>query len=334
MSFQSPNNGSKLHVYSLGIVAANKELDSKYIEVTPIEALTMLDGEITDNMQEVTAKGQDASGGTYETNVDTTASIRALWLPYSGSNRATPPDVRRGEHVVIYKFGDTDKYYWTTLFYDMKLRKLETVIYAFSGTRNEDEDGTPENTYFLEISTHKKLVHFHTSKADGEPFVYDIQLNTKDGIFTFQDDIGNYVQINSKDVRIDIKNADGSWIDMNRRVINMYAPEDINLRADNNINVSAGNSINSDAGSSINDVTSEITTQADNTTNTVPTTSFSGHVAIAGGMSVSGGSGGASATVQGSLALTGGDITADEISLKNHGHVEQGDGNRTGNAVP
>jgi hypothetical protein len=328
MSLTPPTTGSKLHIYGLGIVAANKELHSKFIEVAPIEALPMLDGEITDNIQTIVTKGKDAFGGVYEDSVLTTASIQAEWLPIGISNRATAPDVRRGEHVVLYKFGDTDKYYWTTLIYDMKLRKLETAIWVFSNTRNEDSDGTPDTTYFLEISTHKKLIHLHTSKSDGEPFVYDIQLNTKDGVFTFQDDIGNYIQLDSKNVRIEAKNADGTWIDMNRRVINMYAPEDINIRADNDINISAGNNINSDAGLSINDKTSEITTEASQTTNTVPVTTFTGQVIIGGGIAVSGGGGGASATVQGSVEVTGGNVVADGIGLKTHGHIEQGDGNR------
>ncbi len=39
----------KLKVYSLGIVAKNKALDSHKIEVTPIEDLSMVNGEITDH---------------------------------------------------------------------------------------------------------------------------------------------------------------------------------------------------------------------------------------------------------------------------------------------
>lgn len=334
MSLTPPITGSKLHVYGLGIVAANKKLDSKLIEVTPIEALPMLDGEITDNMDEVTTKGKDASGGSYETAVNSTASIQAEWLPIGMSNRATPPDVRRGEHVVLYKFGDVDKYYWTTLFYDMKLRKLETVIFAFSNTQDEDVDGTADSTYFLEISTHKKIIHLHTSKSDGEPYVYDLQLNTKDGVFTFKDDVGNYIQFDTKNTRIELKNADGSWIDMDRKDIKIYAPNNIEMRADNNIIISAGNEVNTDAGSSINDKTSEITTQADSTMNTVPQTTMTGKTTIQGGMAVSGGGGGATATVEGSMAILNGDVTADDISLKNHHHQEQGDGAPTSPSKP
>jgi phage baseplate assembly protein gpV len=319
MSLTPPITGSKLHVYGLGIVAANKELSSKFIECVPIEALPMLDGELSDNMVEITTKGQDSSGGSYETAVNTTVSIRAEWLPIGISNRVTPPDVRRGEHIVLYKFGDTDKYYWTTLLYDMKLRKLETVIFAISNTQNEDADGTADTTYFIEVSTHKKLIHLHTSKSDGEPFVYDLQLNTKDGVFTFQDDIGNYVQLDSKNVRIEMKNADGSWIDMNRKTINIYAPEDINMKADNNINIEAGSSINSKAGTSINDETAEITTKADTTTNEVPSTSFTGNVAIAGALGTAG-----LTSLSGGLSVQPG---------AGGGFIVQGDGQFTGHVT-
>ena len=45
-----------------------------------------------------------------------------------------------------------------------------------------------------------------------------------------------------------------------------------------------------------------------------------GHFTGTGGMTVSGGSGGASASIEGSLEVSGGDITADSISLKGHTH--------------
>ncbi|AWX15240.1 phage baseplate protein [Mergibacter septicus] len=47
------------------------------------------------------------------------------------------------------------------------------------------------------------------------------------------------------------------------------------------------------------------------------------------GMTGNGGSGGTTAVINGSLKTQGGDITADNISLKKHVHTEQGDGNDT-----
>ncbi|WP_017807550.1 phage baseplate assembly protein V [Avibacterium paragallinarum] len=50
------------------------------------------------------------------------------------------------------------------------------------------------------------------------------------------------------------------------------------------------------------------------------------------GMTGNGGKGGATAVINGTLKTQGGDITADNISLKNHVHTEQGDGNDTSTA--
>jgi phage baseplate assembly protein V len=70
-----------------------------------------------------------------------------------------------------------------------------------------------------------------------------------------------------------------------------------------------------------------------------PQTTCTGALTVQGlltyqaGMAGSGGVG-AAAVIQGSIQVTGGDIQADTISLKGHGHMEQGDGARVGNAVP
>lgn len=308
---------SRLKKYSLGIVAINKPLDSDLIEAVPIEDMNFVDGELSDNATPYEAKGEDSQGQSYEHKLDTTITVQAKWIPDGQSNRSTPPDVRRGERVQLWQYGDQDQYYWSTLFYEPDLRKLETVIWTFSNTRDEATKSKPDTTYYAEVSTHKKLIHLHTSTSDGEPFEYDIQLNTKSGFLQIRDNIGNFIELDSANVRIQMKNADGSWFDMNRKVISAYAPDTINLTAENNINLKAGKdinhkaggSINSEAGSSINDKTTSITTKASTTTNTVPTTVFSGDVNIGKKMSSNGmavvASGGGGFVVTGNGQFTG-----------------------------
>lgn len=199
---------------SYGEVAANKPLSTKDIEVTPIEQLPMLNGELTDNLTTVNEKGKDADGASFETTVKRSVTLTATWLPHS-SNRATAPDVRRGEKVCIWKYGDADKYYWSELEYNGKLRKLETVRFQISNTRDEDADAQHDNTYYFEWSTHNKLVHLHTSTSDGEPFGYDFSLNTKDGNFQITDTIENTIFLDSPAKRIVLKNASGTFMDLN-----------------------------------------------------------------------------------------------------------------------
>lgn len=264
---------SKLRFYSAGIVAINKLLSSKDIEALPIEDLSLVDGQLSDEVTEYKAKAVDASGASYETNVKTTATIKATWLSLSGSNRITAPDVRRGELVMLYQFGDVDKYYWTTLKEDLKLRKLETVIYAFSGTRDENKDATADTTYYFEVSTHKKLIHLHTSKDDQEPYVYDIQLNTKEGILIICDDIGNYITLNSAERRIELKNTDGSHVDLNKKDIVITSTDSITLKSKNIIEESTNHVIR--ASSAVNVET--------------PTASFTGNIDAGGSIIDSGG---------------------------------------------
>jgi hypothetical protein len=220
---------SKLRYYSYGIVAANKALSSSEIEVTPMEELTMLDGEITTRSTDYTASGKDSLGKSYKSSVEAQASIKATWLRFGEANRMTAPDVRRGEPVMIYQFGDADKYWWMTLKQDMSLRKLETVVWAFSATQNEKDKTDAEHSYYLEVSTHKGLVHFHTSKANGEPFAYDIQINSKEGSIAIIDDAGNFIAMDSANARLQMVNSSGSSLDIDKANITIKCSDVVDI---------------------------------------------------------------------------------------------------------
>jgi hypothetical protein len=312
---------SQLKVYSLGRVAANKALDSHVIEVVPIEDSPMTDGAISDNVTSVQAKAQDASGSAYETQVSTTASVKATWFALGQGNRLTAPDVRRGEKVILYRFADSDEFHWVTQEYDMKLRKLETVIYGFSATRDETVPSSAANMYFIEISTHKKLIHLHTSKADGEPFAYDIQLDTSEGRLVIADDAGNSFVFDSPERQLTMRNADGSFIDLNKLVLSIETGDQISMKTVNYV-------LNCDtmvqkASSSIDTTTATQTVKAETTHTgnhaTVGNAPVSGDVSIGGSISQGGGGSGGTATFNNDIIIEG-------ISFLGHRHTEQGDG--------
>lgn len=295
---------SKLVLYSIGIVAENKSLKSRMVEITPIEDSPMIDGEITTNPTTTTTTTEDQSGSVDEVALTATNSIKAEWLPLGNSNRHTAPDVRRGERVVLYRFSDADKYYWITLTDDLRLRKLETVIFAFSGTQNEDANVEGDTTYFFEISTHKKLVHFHTSKADGEPFGYDIQINTKDGFIKITDDVGNYIQLDSSEQQLTIENVDGSMVDVNKREILVSAPDKITLKS-KNIDVLADNAF------TIKGATGTITA---NTLGITASTTHTGNINTAGGAGGAGDMGIAGAVNVGKALQVSGNMKAKKVT--------------------
>ena len=224
---------SKLLPVSLGQVAAHKELNSVFIEVYPLENNPIASGELTATQAEYKASVTSKTGAVSESSVATAPTWKAQWLPIGDSNRQTPPDVRRNELVMIYQFADMDGYYWATLASDLNFRKLETVVWAFSATKVEGEKPNHDNCYFVEISTHKGLIHIHTTTANGEVCGYDIQLNTKEGRFVLADTFGNELLIDSPEHQFRLTNASGSVIDLHKLILAMQVSEKITMSTDN-----------------------------------------------------------------------------------------------------
>lgn len=110
----------------------------------------------------------------------------------------------------------------------------------------------------------------------------------------------------------------------------------IGIEGDADVTIGGGATVDitGDAGVTVGGATTvdsggDITITAPMTTVEGPLT-VNGLLAFTAGMSGSGGSG---AAIEGDIISTGGDIVADGISLKDHGHIEQGDGNRTSDSV-
>lgn len=297
---------SRLRIYSIGIVAENKNLtvtdDSgkttpdPMIMATPIEQLMMLDGEIKSNPLSPEAQGTDASGASYNTKVTVDMAVQAKWMPMD-PNRHTPPDVRRGERVMLWQYGDTDTFFWTELGWDRHLRKLETVVMTFSGTQDESADSThPDNCYYLEVSTHEGLITLKTSKANSEFASYLLQINAKDGVVVLLDDIGNSFQMDSKNTLIAMVNAMGTIFRLDQKKIFGHADETITLEAKDSIFFSATNGINLkckdfllDASNSVTVKTQTITVTNQTTTFNTANTTFNGNVQMNGNFTMQAG---------------------------------------------
>jgi hypothetical protein len=233
MSFKSETHTvSMWRLWSEGVVAENKPLSTNDCFVTPYEVFPMMDGELGDDEEELETEGVDSFDVPFKLKVKVSSTIRCKWYP-RGSNRATAPDVRKGERVEIWRFGDSPEYYWVPKGLDDHLRRLETVRFLF----NADPDGlgdnppSPENCYVIEISTHEKKITIQTSKINEEPFAYTIQLNTGEGYLTIMDDADNYLMLDSAEKHIRFQNGDGAFFELLKRNINVHAPDDINVEA-------------------------------------------------------------------------------------------------------
>ncbi len=222
---------SVFQVFSIGRVSDNKALGSSEIKAIPTETRFTVDEEVLTNPQQLetsykTPSGQESVKGIIDN------SITCTWLRRN-TNRVTAPDVRRDDQVVIWRLGDSDKYYWEDM-HTANVKRLETVIYAFSADPSGPIKGDLSNAYVFQISSHDKQITLNTSKANGEPFAWTVQLNTADGILSAESDGGEEFAIDSSAQHIWAKNAKGTMFELNKNDINAHAMNDVFFKADNN----------------------------------------------------------------------------------------------------
>lgn len=200
---------SELKLYAVGTVAEDLIVGNKSIKVQLHEIMNNIDGEIG-NDNNISSNVKSSDGKVYSVNMNSSGTVPAVWLK-NNSNRVTPPNVRKGEKVEVWRLGSTDKYYWKTMSDELDLRKLEHVKWVFVNTKVEGETRIDDsNSYSFTISTLNKLVSLKTAENDGEFTSYKIELDTKEGVLEIIDGRGNFLKLNSRD--------DGFTINTNNKV--------------------------------------------------------------------------------------------------------------------
>lgn len=214
---------SGYRLVSIGYVAQNKPRTTNDVEVYLSEKNPMLNGELKDQVIDDTCEGVDYKGKPITAAVKLGNTVTAQWKGGVG-NRLTSPDVRRGERVQIFQYGNNDQYYWDILEVPgQSVRKRETITEVFNNSTNENDNIPSEkNSWVREVSTHDKVVTFiKTNRSDGERVAYTFQMDVKNGVWVIADDLGNYIQLDSFESRIELVNSSGSMIDINKDTISI-----------------------------------------------------------------------------------------------------------------
>jgi len=337
-----------LEAWSYGIAAENIGLDTLMLEVTPVEHLSLIDGELNSNQNDYKSTGKDSKGNNIGTTIKTSNSLMAQWLCIGNSNRVTPPTIRRGEQLMIYKAGDTNRYFWTTLNADIKLRKLEMAIYAWSATPNENEGTAHDTTYFFEVNAMEKTVSFHTSQANGEFCGYDVQIDTGNGRLFMKDTIGNSVLMDSKEHQIRIENTEGNFFDLIKNVLNISVADEINsttkaykitcdtyeLDASQSITTTTETFTSSNTDATITSSNSNTIESGGSNTIDSPSNTISGaQTMLDTQLTAGGGSHGGGATIKCDIEFAKA-VTSDGVNISNtHIHSNGNQGHPTGNVI-
>lgn len=188
---------SLLRPFSIGLVIEDKQRGSDNIKVSPMEQLPLQKGDMTNDKRPYQANLPDASGVKRASQIEGSNYIIAKWFAQNSTNRLSAPDVYKGETVQLYRFADTDEYFWTAMFREPKLRKLETLLI---GCSNNPGGGSFDrnSSYYAEVSTHDSYIAIHTSQSNGEPYGYDVKIDAAQGVITITDTVNNTITLDSR----------------------------------------------------------------------------------------------------------------------------------------
>lgn len=200
---------SLMHRYAVGIVIEDNLDNLEDIKVFPIELLYTDGGDLNENIiLNTTMKSRyleidpDVKSPKYEDSeeiieFDKTKYLIAKWK--KDNNKITPPNVCKGEKVIVYRYSNRDEYYWDVEYTDLTLRKEEHSVVTYSDKPNLDEEEDPINDrYTITVSTRDKYISIHTTDKYGEFTTYDIKLDTKEGNLNIKDGRKNSITLDSK----------------------------------------------------------------------------------------------------------------------------------------
>lgn len=121
--------------------------------------------------------------------------VIARYLSLNDGNRFSPPNVVKGETVLLIQFIGEPELYWMDMDNEQDIRNREEAIWTYSNKPDEYPDGQIpdqlQDNYMFIISTIAKFLGFRTSRTDGEKAAYKVEFRTGSGEVEVSDDYGN-----------------------------------------------------------------------------------------------------------------------------------------------
>ena len=214
--------GDQWHIFR-GKAVEDKAPESRELKVQLDEQMPYMEGKL----EKIENEAPAGDVGIVKTSNYVTATYMGL-----ESNRTFPPDIYQGEQVVVFNYGDSDKYYWYSSGRDDNMRRVERLRFHVADLQQTVKELNEDNTYFIEFDTlHNKRILIQTAKTDGEKYRYLLQFDAKENTIRICDDGDNEILVESDTPRVFLRNRDGTYIDANKRNLILFAPEDIVFKA-------------------------------------------------------------------------------------------------------
>jgi hypothetical protein len=197
------------------------------------------------------------NGDTKPTIPTTIHVVNYIKCKYNGYSNFSQPIIALCETADIYFFDGNFRYpRYTNAYPDERKRKTDTVEWFVYGKPDVDE--VPPDNYHVRMSTKENKINIHTSKENGEEFMYDITIDTKNNTLEITDDKKNHMLIETNKKRILQENETGTFTEIIDRDINHYCPGNYSIDCDN-YSLNAKTAITRDAGSKITDTAPMVT---------------------------------------------------------------------------
>lgn len=222
---------SKLRFYSMGIVTAHKPEGTDIIRVNLRERVTMDNGPLDSDKDTFDVQSTNSQGVSESMAVDVERIVEALWIPDGDNHLLTSPDVRASETVKVFRYGDTQEFFWTTCFREPQLRRLENVLYGFSNLKDGFAPHTTESSYYMQWDTIRKAVRIVTTQSDGEAFGYIFEINPAESTVKIEDSVGNIILMESQTNNISLTDISGGRFESRDGFPKITGPKGIELEA-------------------------------------------------------------------------------------------------------
>lgn len=204
------------------------------IRVVVPELTPFLSGEIDGSFSEFNMNLEDIIAGVKRN--DKIIISKSISATYFGRDNFSVPCIHYGEIVRVLNYGGTWKhFYWMPMGKNDSIRELERMRWYVADVRKTVKQYNEDNTYFIEMDTSgpEKHILLKTCKSDGEPFRYEIRVNTTKGIVTITDDADNWIRMTSLLPGVNVPEI---WAHNNRNTNIQMIGEHINANSISSIN--------------------------------------------------------------------------------------------------
>lgn len=213
--------------WCVGIVTADKPEGTNTISVFPVERLPLSSGKVGEEQEQINQNVGDSFGTSASQSLLGEKICKAQWFPNGDNHLFTAPMVRKNESVQLYRYADSETIFWTTIYLEPSLRRLERIIWGSGNLSSPGKSLDLDSIYYLEFDTIRKVINIKTSNSDGERIVYHLSLNPGQGEAFLQDDKGNRVFLDSSENKVMLEDAAGGRIDTTNGVVRLHGPNGV-----------------------------------------------------------------------------------------------------------